>query len=116
MAVPCPGMAILVQWQTESEIDTLGFDLYRAETVDGARTKLNDVLIPTKMPPGSPAGADYEFLDGSVELGVAYNYWLEALDVSGGAETHGPVSTGVLTLEIDPSLWSLPVGAFEVGE
>ena len=110
------GAAVLVEWETASEIDNLGFNLYRAEAEDGVRIQLNGALIPTRMPPGSPVGAVYEFVDGNVEPGVLYDYWLEAADIHGQVETFGPVSAGLLTLEIDPGLWSLGTDAQEAGE
>ncbi|UCE26383.1 MAG: T9SS type A sorting domain-containing protein, partial [Candidatus Coatesbacteria bacterium] len=33
----------------------------------------------------------YTYLDTAVEEGTTYNYWLEAIDVSGSSETFGPV-------------------------
>ncbi len=101
------GRSVLVEWETASEIDNLGFNLYRAESEDGVRIKLNEALIPSQMPPGSPVGAAYEFVDEAIELGVVYDYWLEAVDIHGQAETYGPVSAGLLTMVIDPGLWRL---------
>lgn len=110
------GEGILVRWETASESANLGFNVLRAEPEDGARSKLNQVLIPSRMAPGSPVGATYEFADGTPELGVTYDYWLEAVDIYGQVETYGPVSAGVLTMVIDPGLWTMPGGALEQGE
>jgi hypothetical protein len=83
--------AVFLGWETATEIDNLGFNLYRAESVGGPRMQLNGALIPNKTP-GSPVGATYGFLDGSVEAGVTYRYWLEDLDIYGKATQHGPVA------------------------
>ncbi len=83
---------VLIQWQTASETDNLGFNLYRAETETGDRVLLNSSLIPTNMPPGSPIGASYEYLDATAAAGSTYYYWLEDVDLAGVATLHGPVS------------------------
>ena len=47
------GRNILITWETGTEIDNAGFDLYRAEAGDRMTpVKINDRLIPAK---GSPA-------------------------------------------------------------
>ncbi len=82
--------ALLIEWETVSEIDNLGFNLYRATSVDGPPSQLNAVLIPSKAP-GSPVGATYQFVDDSVDPGVTYYYWLDAVDLHYAATRHGPV-------------------------
>ena len=82
----------LIQWETASETDNLGFNLYRADTEDGERVLLNSSLIPTNMPPGSPIGAAYEYLDTTAAAGQTYFYWLEDMDLAGVSTLHGPVT------------------------
>jgi hypothetical protein len=83
--------AILLQWETATELDNLGFNLYRANMPDGLRTQLNASLIPAQNP-GSPVGATYTFLDEGVQPGLTYHYWLEDVDVYGVGTLHGPVA------------------------
>jgi len=83
------GEAVLVTWETVSEIDNAGFNLYRALAADGQRTLL--AAIPSAAP-GSNAGAAYSQRDAAVVAGQSYWYWLEAVDVQGAASLHGPVS------------------------
>ena len=86
------GTAIHVQWETAQEIDNLGFNLYRSNTREGAKVKLNKQLIPTLVPPGSPFGAVYDWIDSfRLRPRRAYFYWLEDVDLSGNATMHGPV-------------------------
>ena len=90
------GEAIRVEWETVSEVDNLGFNLYRAASPDGLRSQLNAGMIRSQLPPGSPEGAVYEFVDESVQQGVTYYYWLEDVDVYGSSTYHGPVNAEVL--------------------
>lgn len=90
-AVPLRAV-ILVSWETIHEIDNLGFNLYRANSEAGPMARLNDTLIPTQVPPGSPFGAVYQWLDGEgLTPGQIYYYWLEAVDLHGHTALHGPV-------------------------
>jgi subtilisin family serine protease len=89
------GGAISLGWETVSEVDNLGFNLYRAKAPDGRRTQLNEGLIPSQVPPGSPEGALYHFVDDSVRPGVTYYYWLEDVDAYGMTTSHGPVSAAL---------------------
>ena len=84
--------AIHVQWETAQEIDNLGFNLYRSNTRTGPKVKLNQVLIPSEVPPGSPFGAVYDWIDAfRLRSGRRYFYWLEDVDLSGVTTMHGPV-------------------------
>lgn len=85
---------VRITWETATEIDTLGFNLYRAESLAGVPTRLNDDLIPAG-PPGSPTGGSYTWLDQSVQAGHTYYYWLDDVNLGGAATRHGPVSTTV---------------------
>lgn len=90
--------AIQLTWETASEADSLGFNVYRAESVDGPRVQLNDSLIASQAP-GSPVGASYQFVDETAEPGISYYYWLEALDVQGDSTFHGPVAAELLPMQ-----------------
>ncbi|HNS52364.1 MAG TPA: M14 family zinc carboxypeptidase [Anaerolineae bacterium] len=86
------GSAMHVQWETAQEIDNLGFNLYRSSTRSGPKVQLNGELIPTRVPPGSPFGAVYDWIDGyRLRTGRAYFYWLEGVDLHGSLTLHEPV-------------------------
>lgn len=82
---------IEVTWQTVSELDHLGFNVWRSLTEEIPDTQLNAELIPSQAP-GSGQGGSYEWVDNDIEPGVTYYYWLEDVDVSGVTTRHGPVS------------------------
>jgi hypothetical protein len=85
------GNIIRLEWETATEINNLGFHLYRSETPDDHHTRLNNSLIPS-LAAGSPTGAAYHWPDWEVQPGVPYFFWLELVDTYGGATLHGPVS------------------------
>jgi len=83
--------AIVLQWETASEEDNAGFNLYRREIGTTALVRVNDTLIPSLVP-GQGQGAGYEFVDADVTAGVTYEYLLEDVDLSGERGQHGPVT------------------------
>jgi hypothetical protein len=85
------GRAIVLEWETVSEVDNLGFNLYRAESEAGSRVQLNAGLIPSQAL-GSPLGAVYQFRDETALPGTTYYYWLEDVDIYGQSTYHGPVT------------------------
>lgn len=83
--------AVLVQWETTSEIDNLGFNLYRGLADGGPWTQLNPTLLPSQAPGGSQ-GFSYEYRDTAVAPGATYYYLLESVDLAGATAQHGPIS------------------------
>jgi len=78
-----------IVWMTAAEIDSAGFNLYRAGSENGNYFKINDSLIPAE---GTPTqGAVYEFIDDDLRNRQTYWYKLEDIDVNGVATMHGPV-------------------------
>jgi len=71
---------VLLTWVTESEVNTVGFNLYRASIQDGERELLNSDLIPIQTYPGATFGAVYTFFDPDVIPGETYYYWLEVVE------------------------------------
>lgn len=84
------GNLVNVKWETQTEVDNLGFNLYR---VQGVKTspfitttpvKLNDALIPGQGTSHTPH--TYQFID-HVKNGGNYIYILESVSVQGETET-----------------------------
>lgn len=74
---------LIVQWTTETEVNTAGFNIYRATTQDGPYEQISAQLIPSK---GDPlTGSDYEFVDKDVRVGQQYFYQLEDVEINGQA-------------------------------
>ncbi len=86
------GDRVMVSWETTSELDNLGFNLYRGTSAAGPLGQLNETLIPSQAP-GSTGGFVYTWDDrADLTPGTSYFYWVEDVDISGAATRHGPVS------------------------
>ncbi len=88
-ATAAPG-GVTLAWETASEVDVLGFNVYVAEQVDGPRTQVNEDLIQT-LHPGSPSGAVYRLTDMMVQRRRSSYYWLETVYLRGDTALYGPV-------------------------
>jgi hypothetical protein len=82
----------LLKWKTGSEINNLGFNLYRDEA--GQRVMINQRLVTNTVLnlsfDAAPAsGHSYEWQDNSPAKDFA-TYWLEALDLNGNFTWQGP--------------------------
>jgi hypothetical protein len=77
-----------------SEIDHLGFNLYRSVSEAGPWLRLNDALIASPAP-GSTNGAVYQWLDSRGTPGETRWYCLEAVDLRAGTRTVGLTSVQV---------------------
>jgi hypothetical protein len=72
---------IVIHWRTETEINTAGFNLYRADSSDSSFERINSELI---LSQGDPlTGAKYEFVDSKVDRNQSYHYQLEEIEVDG---------------------------------
>jgi hypothetical protein len=81
-----------LQWETLSEVDNVGFNVYYGTSKDGPWRKLNDRIIPSAVAPGSDAGATYEWFVERVDPRSDNFYILEDVDASGVTTQHGPVA------------------------
>ncbi len=80
---------VTILWTTASEIDNVGFNIYRSTEKNGSYTKINAELIPAQ---GSPSSSfTYQFVDRRVKNATTYWYKLEDIDRNGTATVHGPV-------------------------
>lgn len=71
--------SVTIKWRTESEINNIGFSMYRSESKDGNYTKIGFV----SGAGNSAMPTDYQFIDKSVEAGKTYFYYIEDIDVAG---------------------------------
>ncbi len=79
---------VQVCWQTESESETLGFDLYREDA--GAWVKVNAAMIPAQGWPLGGEGASYCVADPGATLDGTYRYKLVEYETTGELKEYGP--------------------------
>ncbi len=98
--------SIVIEWETKTEVDISGFEVFRSETGLPGSFKLissyltNDSL---KAKGFSSFGAKYTFVDVGVRPGSVYYYTIEAVNKDGRREKIGEIS---VSLEI-PSKFAL---------
>jgi hypothetical protein len=100
---------VLLSWETSSEHNNAGFNVYRSTDANTSGEQLNDALIASEAP-NSSQGFSYDWMDNDVEVGVTYYYWLETVSTTGAAQRHGPVSATV-QVPTSVTLGSINAGA-----
>lgn len=80
---------VVVEWSTASEMETAGFNLYRAGDPAGPFVQVNDRLIPAS--PDPLTGGAYAYEDHEVAPGMDYYYRLEEVENSGETSSYGPI-------------------------
>ena len=89
------GRRALVAWETKTETDNQGFNLYRKTGEDGLFARINATLIPAEG--GAASGARYFYVDTGLRPGTTYYYRLvdvETDDAGGDATSHPSVTAG----------------------
>jgi hypothetical protein len=87
------GDHILLTWETVTEVNNVGFNLYRSTTPAGSSSLL--AFVPSQAP-GGTAGASYTYADHDVLPGNTTYYWLEDVEFGGAGSLHGPVSATIV--------------------
>jgi hypothetical protein len=88
----------IVQWETATEIDNAGFNIYRASSLSGPYVKINEQLIAA-----AGSAATYEYVDAD---GAADSYYrLEDIDTSGVATLHLPAQVEAAAPVLDNFLF-----------
>ena len=75
------GDKIILNWRTESEVNNLGFNVYRSRRLDGDYVKVTPALIMGAGTEATPR--EYSFTDDYVVIGRTYYYYIEDLEFSG---------------------------------
>ncbi len=76
---------VILSWRTESEIENLGFNIYRRTQANKNWNKINPTLIPGAG--NSSMAHEYQFVDQNVVAGETYSYRLESVNFNGSTET-----------------------------
>ena len=78
--------AVVVRWQTETEIGSVGFNVLRAGEGDNDFRPVNDTLIPAVG--STTSGGRYAFGDRSARWGKRYIYRLQEINADGSTITY----------------------------
>ena len=81
---PPLSQAIIIDWTTALEENTLGFNVYRSNTSESGMQKINQDRINSKVF-GTSSGASYHFVDNTALPGMFYTYYLAEV-TTGGSE------------------------------
>ncbi|MCW5853098.1 MAG: hypothetical protein KIT87_23725, partial [Anaerolineae bacterium] len=88
------GRTATVHWETATEVDVLGFRLWRSDQADFGYQRVSPALIPGRV--SGPGGALYEFVEPNLAEGVWY-YKLEIIATSGQVMgVAGPIQVEVV--------------------
>ena len=88
-AAICQTDVAVITWETVSEEDTSGFNIWRSDSAGAPDIQLNASMIPAH--PGSTQGYDYSWTDSTAQSGQTYYYWLENVNLNGATGLNGPV-------------------------
>jgi len=94
-AVATGGMVDL-RWVTGSEVNTLGFHLYRSTTPNrNEATRVTTSLIPSQ----GATGGSYRLTDAHATAPLGqWSYWLEEVELNGQTTWYGPVTVRMHTI------------------
>jgi hypothetical protein len=98
------GADVLVEWQTASEVNLKGFNVWRSTDSASQGAQLNDAIIPP-LTPGALTGNAYSYTDGTAVPGTAYYYWLETEYVGASSVWYGPMHPATLFRIFMPMVW-----------
>jgi hypothetical protein len=80
----------LLEWKTVTEMNNLGFNIYRSFRLNGPRVQINAELILADI--FGQGGSEYAYLDIGLYPNRTYFYWLEDVDFDGTTTLYGPIS------------------------
>jgi len=85
------GNGVSITWATATEINNMGFNLYRSTDRNGTYTKINNPMIYSTCL-GCITGANYSYTDIYISLNQTYYYKLQAVDSQNRDQMFGPES------------------------
>jgi len=84
---------VKLTWQTQTETGMQGYKVYRGESDEQTRLTL---LTPEMVEASNTSSLQtYHWVDEEVANNTTYWYWVEAVEIDGSSQFHGPVSVRV---------------------
>ena len=93
---------IMLTWETASEVNSLGFHVWRSDAKDGDYERITTSLIAGQG--NSSAGAVYSFTDRNYEGNATYYYRIEQVDADGGSEMFSAIEVTALFIPTEYAL------------
>lgn len=82
------GLKNTLRWKTASELNNVGFDVYRGDAEDGPFQRMTPKPIPGAGT--SDETHEYSWSDETIEAGKEYWYYVESISMSGVREKFTP--------------------------
>jgi uncharacterized repeat protein (TIGR01451 family) len=79
---------VVIEWSTSSEVNTIGFYLFRLDESTGEYIRINEQILPGLLT--SPQGGTYSLVDTGVSPYNNYTYVLMEIENKGKQNTYGP--------------------------
>ena len=96
-----------LQWRTESEINNVGFGIYRSSQENGRYSRIAWV----DGQGSTPVAHDYQFVDKKAREGETYYYFLEDVNLEGNAERSEIITVTfqrpIVSLDVIPTQFAL---------
>jgi hypothetical protein len=100
-AAPSAPYKNTIRWTTASEVDSFGFDVFRAEQEAGPFERLNAKPIPGAGT--SDESHSYAWVDDTIDPTREYYYYVESISIDGVREKFTPVSRARAKLAPPPA-------------
>ena len=101
--------AVIVEWNTATEVSTAGFFLYRSDSPDSGFVQINQELIAAKG--DSQSGATYSYTDKDVHPGETYYYLLEELEFD---STRSRYLDDIFSGSVPQTWWVIAISALSL--
>lgn len=110
----CAADGHVIRWETASEVNTAGFNLYRGPTATGPWERVNATLIPSAA--AGVSGGRYLFRDEGADPGATYFYRLEEVELDGTTRHYDVVMSPGVKRRWEWVLWvTAAIAALGVG-
>ncbi len=85
--------AVELIWKTESEINNIGFEIWRMDSIAGEYMAISSYLNNQDLRGlgNSSTGKEYNYFDSKINMWYTYYYKLINVNLDGSKESHGPI-------------------------
>ncbi len=105
----CSAPGHVIRWETATEINTAGFNLYRGPTAEGPWERVNATLIPSAAT--GVTGGRYTFGDTTADPTLTYFYQLEEVELDGTTHRYEAVMSVGAQRQWHRALWVIAMAA-----